>query len=82
MKSSNDIYHGDEHLVEGKSKWIITATEIVKYEVEVEAESEDEALELAYKEFSESPELCEVDRYDFQTDDIKEIPRLNIMEDY
>lgn len=82
MKSSNDIYHGDEHLVEGKSKWVITATEVVEYEVEVEAESEDEAMDLAMQELCESPDLCEVNRHGFETTSIKELPRLNIMEDY
>ena len=82
MKSSNDIYHGDEHLVEGKSTWRIVATEIVKYEVEVEAESEDEALDKAYQEFKDNADAHEVDRYDFVTDDVYELPRLNMEEDY
>ena len=47
MKSSNDIYHGDEHISTEPQKYVVRMSEVVTYEVEVEAMDEEEAEELA-----------------------------------
>jgi len=50
MKSSNDLWHGDEHLTDKPKKYVVRMSEVVTYEVEVEAFDEEEAQELAIEE--------------------------------
>lgn len=56
-----------------KKLWRIVATEIVKYEIGIEAETEDKALDKGYLKFKENPSDYEVDRYDYQLDDIRNL---------
>ena len=72
MKSQNDIYHGDEHITDKPQKYIVRMSEVISYEVEVEAIDEEEAMDLAYDE------LCDdynakfvVDQTGFQTDSVR-----------
>lgn len=47
MKSQNDMYHGDEHITDKPEKFIVRMSEVVTYEIEVEAFGEEEAEEAA-----------------------------------
>jgi hypothetical protein len=74
MKSSNDIYHGDEHLTDKPQKYKVRMSEVVSYEVEVEAFDEDEACDLAYQELNDDISgNCIVDQTGFQTDSIQKV---------
>ena len=44
MKSQNDKYHGDEHITDKPEKLIVRMSEVVTYEVEVEAMDDEEAI--------------------------------------
>ena len=74
MKSSNDIYHGDEHITDKPFRYIVKASEVVHYEVEVEAYSEDEAYDLAIDEMTQNGINVETikDSSSFQIDSIRE----------
>lgn len=72
MKSQNDIYHGDEHLTDKPKKYLIEASEVVYYEVEVEAFSEEEAYEKAYHTDVGKDEQI-VDYGNFQVDNVMEM---------
>jgi len=74
MKSSTDIYHGDEHLTDKPQKYRVRMSEVVSYEVEVEAFDEDEAFDLAYEKLSNGGDgTYIVDQTGFQTDSISVI---------
>ena len=47
MKSQNDMYHGDEHTTDKPEKFIVRMSEVVTYEVEVEAMDDEEAIHEA-----------------------------------
>ena len=74
MKSSNDLYHGDEHLTDKPKTFVVRMSEVVSYEVEVEAFDEDEATDLAYEELSDDINgSFIVDQTGFQTDSVHEV---------
>lgn len=72
MKSSNDIYHGDEHITDKPKQYVIQCTEIVDYEVYVDAFDENEAHAKAIEMVTEQPDNFEVTRHSFQIDKIDE----------
>ena len=72
MKSQNDIYHGDEHITDKPQKYLVQASEVVYYEVEIEAMSKEEAYEKAY-EIEIGTEDQIVDYQNFQVDNIAEV---------
>jgi hypothetical protein len=49
MKSSNDIYHGDEHITDKPQKYMVKLSEVIHYEIEVEAMDEEEADQFAWE---------------------------------
>jgi len=74
MKSQNDIYHGDEHITDKPEKFVVRMSEVVSYEVEVEAFDEDEAFDLAYEKLSNGGDgTYIVDQTGFQTDSIQRV---------
>lgn len=79
MKSSNDIYHGDEHLTDKPKKYVVRMSETVTYEVEVEAFDEEEAMNLAYEELSEDTNgSLIIDQSGFQTDSVHEVEPIKV----
>jgi len=76
MKSSNDLWHGDEHLTDKPKKYVVRMSEVVTYEVEVEAFDEEEAQELAIEELvADYNGTYVIDQTGFQTD------RVDIIQD-
>lgn len=76
MKSSNDIYHGDEHLTDEPIKYKVRMSEVITYEVEVEAFDEEEAEELAVSKLADDDNgTYVIDQSGFQTD------RVDVLED-
>ena len=75
MKSQNDIYHGDEHITDKPKKYIVRMSEIVSYEVEIDAIDEDDAMNSSYNVLVDTYDLDSyvVDKTGFQTDSVKEI---------
>ena len=74
MKSSNDLWHGDVHLTDKPKKYKVRMSEVVSYEVEVEAFDEEEAMDLAYEELSEDTNgSLIIDQSGFQTDSVHEV---------
>ena len=74
MKSSNDIYHGDEHITDKPEKFIVRMSEVVTYEVEVEAMYEDEAEDLAICLLSKDYNgTYVIDQTGFQTDRVERV---------
>jgi len=49
MKSQNDIYHGDEHITDKPQKYVVKLSEVIHYEIEVEAMDEEEADQFAWE---------------------------------
>ena len=79
MKSSNDLWHGDEHLTDKPKKYVVRMSEVVSYEVEVEAMDEDEAMDLAYEELSDDINgSFIIDQSGFQTDSVHEIEPIKV----
>jgi len=79
MKSSNDLWHGDEHLTDKPKKYVVRMSEVVSYEVEVEAFDKEEAMDLAYEELSDDINgSFIVDQTGFQTDSIHEVEPIKI----
>lgn len=79
MKSQNDIYHGDEHITDKPKKYVVRMSEVVSYEVEVEAFDEDEAMDLAYEELSDDINgSFIVDQTGFQTDSVHEVEPIKV----
>lgn len=76
MRSQNDIYHGDEHLTDKPQKYVVRLSEVIHYEVEVEAFDEEEAIEEAWEKVSDDYNGTYVsDQTGFQTD------RVDVIED-
>jgi uncharacterized Zn ribbon protein len=76
MKSQNDKYHGDEHITDKPQRYVVRMSEVVSYEVEVEAFDEEEAQELAIQELVDDYNgTYVVDQTGFQTD------RVDIIQD-
>ena len=76
MKSSNDIYHGDEHLTDKPEKFIVRMSEVVTYEVEVEAMDEEEAEDLAICKLSNDYNgTYVIDQTGFQTDRVERVQK-------
>jgi uncharacterized Zn ribbon protein len=76
MKSQNDLYHGDEHITDKPQRYVVRMSEVVSYEVEVEAFDEEEAQELAIQELVDDYNgTYVVDQTGFQTD------RVDIIQD-
>ena len=76
MKSSNDLYHGDEHITDRPQRYVVRMSEVVSYEVEVEAFDEEEAQELAIQELVDDYNgTYVIDQTGFQTD------RVDIIQD-
>jgi hypothetical protein len=74
MKSSNDLWHGDEHLTDKPKKYVVRMSEVVTYEVEVEAFDEEEAQELAIEELvADYNGTYVIDQTGFQTDLVHEV---------
>jgi len=75
MKSSNDLWHGDEHLTDKPKKYVVRMSEVVTYEVEVEAFDEDEAMNEAYNTLVDTYDLDSyiIDQTGFQTDSVHEV---------
>lgn len=79
MKSSNDLWHGDEHLTDKPKKYVVRMSEVVSYEVEVEAFDREEAMDLAYEELSDDINgSFIIDQSGFQTDSIHEVEPIKI----
>jgi len=79
MKSSNDLWHGDEHLTDKPKKYVVRMSEVVSYEVEVEAFDKEEAMDLAYEELSDDINgSFIVDQTGFQTDSIHEVEPIKV----
>ena len=79
MKSSNDLWHGDEHLTDTPKKYVVRMSEVVSYEVEVEAFDREEAMDLAYEELSDDINgSFIIDQSGFQTDSIHEVEPIKI----
>ena len=74
MEMNNDKYHGDEHITDKPFRYVVKASEVVHYEVEVDAYSEDEAYDLAMDEITKDGLNVEriYDTSSFQLDSIKE----------
>ena len=79
MKSQNDIYHGDEHLTDKPEKFVVRMSEVVTYEVEVEAFDEDEAEQLAFEKLVDDYNgTYIIDQTGFQTDSVYKVkPKQN-----
>lgn len=76
MKSQNDLYHGDEHITDKPQRYVVRMSEVVSYEVEVEAFDEEEAQELAIQELVDDYNgTYVIDQTGFQTD------RVDIIQD-
>lgn len=74
MKSQNDKYHGDEHITDKPQKYVVRLSEVIHYEVEVEAFDRDEADELAWEKVSEDYNgTYIVDQTGMQTDRVDEV---------
>ena len=76
MKSQNDIYHGDEHITDKPKKYKVLMSELIHYEVEVDAFDEDEACDKAYdllQEDEDNEYIINTNQSGFQTDNVKEI---------
>jgi len=75
MKSSNDIYHGDEHLTDKPLTFVVNCSEVITYEIEVEAMNEEEASDLAQDLLNLSSQHPKenyiVDQSGFQVDLVK-----------
>jgi len=79
MKSSDDLWHGDEHLTDKPKKYVVRMSEVVSYEVEVEAFDKEEAMDLAYEELSDDINgSFIVDQTGFQTDSIHEVEPIKV----
>jgi hypothetical protein len=79
MKSSNDIYHGDEHLTDKPITYIVRMSEVVTYEIEVEAFDKEEAQELAQSKLVDDYNgTYIIDQTGFQTDSVYKVePKQN-----
>ena len=74
MNSQNDKYHGDEHLTDKPEKFIVRMSEVVTYEVEVEAMDEEEAEELAVSKLADDYNgTYVIDQTGFQTDRVERV---------
>ena len=75
MKSSNDLWHGDEHLTDKPKKYVVRMSEVVTYEVEIDAFDEDEAMNEAYNTLVDTYDLDSyiIDQTGFQTDSVHEV---------
>ena len=74
MKSQNDIYHGDEHITDKPEKFKVRMTEVVTYEVEVEAMDEEEAEDLAVSKLADDYNgTYVIDQSGFQTDRVDRV---------
>lgn len=79
MKSQNDLYHGDEHLTDKPKTFVVRMSEVVSYEVEVEAFDKEEADELAWQKLSEDYNgTYVIDQTGFQTDSIHEVEPIKV----
>ena len=76
MKSQNDLYHGDEHITDKPQRYVVRMSEVVSYEVEVEAMDDEEAIhEAVDKLVDDYNGTYIVDQTGFQTD------RVDIIQD-
>jgi hypothetical protein len=74
MKSQNDKYHGDEHITDKPEKFIVRMSEVVTYEIEVEAMYEDEAVDLAVQKLADDYNgTYVIDQTGFQTDRVERV---------
>ena len=74
MKSSNDIYHGDEHITDKPEKFVVRMSEVVTYEVEIEAMDEEDAEKLAVEKLVEDDNgTYVIDQSGFQTDRVDRV---------
>ena len=80
MKSSNDLWHGDEHLTDKTKKYIVRCSEVITYEVEVEAMDEEEAHDLAIDELRDTIDIGNymIDSSSFQVDLIHEVEPIKV----
>ena len=80
MKSSNDLWHGDEHLTDKPKKYVVRCSETVTYEVEVDAYDDDEAELMAHEILGETVDVGNyiIDSSSFQTDSINEVNPIKI----
>lgn len=74
MNSQNDKYHGDEHITDKPEKFIVRMSEVVTYEVEVEAMDDEEAIhEAVDKLVDDYNGIYVVDQTGFQTDRVERV---------
>lgn len=74
MKSQNDMYHGDEHITDKPEKFIVRMSEVVTYEIEVEAFGEEEAEEAAVQKLADDYNgTYVIDQTGFQTDRVERV---------
>ena len=80
MKSSNDLWHGDEHLTDKPKKYVVRCSETVTYEVEVDAYDDDEAELMAHEILGYTVEVGKhiIDSSGFQTDSINEVEPIKV----
>jgi hypothetical protein len=80
MKSSNDLWHGDEHLTDKPKKYVVRMSEVVTYEVEIDAFDEDEAMNEAYNTLVDTYDLDSyiIDQTGFQTDSVHEVESVKV----
>jgi len=72
MKSQNDLFHGDENTTDKPKKYMVKLSEVIHYEVEVEAFDEDEADSIAWEKVAEDYNGTYVsNQTGFQTDKVE-----------
>jgi hypothetical protein len=68
------MYHGDEHITDKPEKFIVRMSEVVTYEIEVEAFGEEEAEEAAvHKLGNDYNGTYVIDQTGFQTDRVERV---------
>ena len=68
------MYHGDEHITDKPEKFIVRMSEVVTYEIEVEAFGEEEAEEAAVQKLADDYNgTYVIDQTGFQTDRVERV---------
>ena len=74
MKSQNDIYHGDEHITTEPEKFKVRMSEVVTYEIEVEAMDDEEAIHEAVSKLADDYNgTYVIDQTGLQTDRVDRV---------
>lgn len=79
FKSSNDLYHGDEHLTDKPKTFVVRMSEVVTYEVEVEAIDDEEAIHEAVDKLADDYNgTYVIDQTGFQCDRVDEVQPIKV----